>query len=233
MTTLAKVLLFVHLVVIGAVVGAFGAFYGSYGFGKLLGASDMEGGLAMGAAGMMPYGALIGAGLGIWLGVSKMPAWSSTIIKAGGFGLTGLAVLAVVGVYAYQELTDGDPYAVHEEPTVLIEWRLPEAFPHDQVKRTFRHTMRSSYMNWTLDTFWDDTPARDEAGRTVLRLKAKIRWRVTGRIFQLWRAPFHNSRTTIDPGLPRVIPEPPTEFTPWTDVEGAPGNAFRWRVVEK
>ncbi len=61
---------------------------------------------------------------------------------------------------------------------------------------------------------WADVPARDEGSTTILNLYGKIRWRVTGRTFQLWRAPNHDDRITVDLGVPKD-PEPSVEFSAW------------------
>ena len=50
MTLVAKILLFLQVVVICAALGAVLAFVGLMIFGNLAGASNMEGALAMGAA---------------------------------------------------------------------------------------------------------------------------------------------------------------------------------------
>ncbi len=61
MVLIAKNLLFVQIIVIAAAVGVAAAFFGLLLVATLLGASDMEGGLAMGAAGFAPVGAVAGA----------------------------------------------------------------------------------------------------------------------------------------------------------------------------
>lgn len=230
MVVIAKVLLFLQIVVIATAVGAAAAFFGLVLIGTVLGASTMEGGLAMGAAGLAPVGAVIGAALAAWFSWRTIGRMSRPAVLAGGYGLAVVAALAVGGWFLVEDLTDGDPYPPDAEPTVLIEWRLPETVRHDWVDRIFRFTMRSSYMDWTLTTHWQVPRARDEDGRTILRFRGKIRWRVTGRIFQLWRAPNHDDRITVDLGLPRD-PKPSSEYGPWREVGGAPGNAFRTRVV--
>ncbi len=232
MVSIAKILLFLQIVIIAAAVGAVVAFSGLLLVAGLSGGDDINGGLAMGAAGFAPVGALVGAALGVWLAWRTIARTSDTVILAGGYGLAVLAAGAVGGWFFYQEMTDGDPYTSGAEPTVLIEWRLPEVVRHDWVDRIFRYTMRSSYMDWTLSTGWDEPRARDEDARTILRMRAKIRWRVTGRVFQLWRAPDHNDRITVGLGLSRD-PEPTQQYGAWHEVEGAPGHAFRTRVVVK
>ncbi len=230
MVVIAKILLFLQIVVIAAAVGAIAAFLGVIFLATLSGADDMNGGLAMGAAGFAPVGALVGAALGAWLAWRLITRISNAAILGGGYGLAALAALAVGGWFIHQDLTDGDPYASDAEPTVLIEWRLPEVVRHDQVDAIYRFTMRSSYMDWTLSTAWDQPRARDEDRHTTLRMRGNIRWRVTGRIFQLWRAPAHNDRITVDLSLSRD-PEPMAEYGPWREVVGAPGHAFRTRVI--
>ncbi len=230
MVPVAKILLFLQIVIIAAAVGAVVAFIGLLLVAGLSGADDVNGGLAMGAAGFAPLGALVGAALGIWLAWRMIARTSNAVILGAGYGLAILAGGAVGGWFFYQEMTDGDPYATGAEPTVLIEWRLPEVVRHDWVDRIFRFTMRSSYMDWTLSRGWDEPRARDEDARTILRMYAKIRWRVSGRVFQLWRAPTHDDRITVDLGLPRD-PRPTQHYGPWQEVEGAPGHAYRTRVI--
>ena len=67
MVLITCVFFVLQVMVIMAATGAIAAFLGTIALGNLLGASNMEGGLAMGAAGFMPIGGLIGAGLGAWL----------------------------------------------------------------------------------------------------------------------------------------------------------------------
>ena len=229
MIFVARILLLLQITIIMAAVGAVVTFIGLISIATLFGASDREGGLAMGAAGIAPMGALVGAAIGLYLAWRMVRAMSNPAILVGGYGLAVLALAAVGAWFAYQELTDGDPYAADREPVVHIEWRLPEKVRHDWVDRIFRFTMRSSYMDWTLSTQWDSPRVRDEDGVSILRMRGFIRWRVTGRVFQLWRAPNHNDRITIDPGLPRD-PDHQDDYGPWQDVPGQPGNAFRIRV---
>ena len=75
MVLIARILLFVLIVAIAAVVGAFAAFFGLYFIGRLMGATDFEGALAMGAAGFMPAGAVVGAVAGAilaWVLIRKL-----------------------------------------------------------------------------------------------------------------------------------------------------------------
>ena len=62
MLQIAKILLFflVVAVAVGAALGAIGTFFGLISISLLLGASNMEGGLAMGAASLAPVGASLG-----------------------------------------------------------------------------------------------------------------------------------------------------------------------------
>ncbi|MEP0942082.1 MAG: hypothetical protein ABJH63_01815 [Rhizobiaceae bacterium] len=212
-----------------AAIGAIVLFFGVIGIGNLLGASNMEGGLAMGAAGLMPIGGVVGAGLGIWLAWKVMKRLSKGATMVAGFGLATLIAAAIAGWFVYEELSDGNPYLATQEPTVHIEWRLPEKVRHEQVDRLFRFTMRSSYKNWILSDSWDLPRVRDENGISILRMTARIRWRVTGRTFQLWRAPNHDDRITVDIGLPKD-PNNQSEYGPWQQVADHPGHAFRTRV---
>lgn len=230
MVVAARILFFVMIVLIAAVLGATVAFFVMIAIGTVAGADNTGGGLAMGAAGLAPVGAIVGAAIGTWFAWRTIIRFNDKAIMAGGFGLAGLAVLAVGGWFVNAELTDGDPYEPGREPTVLIEWRVPEAIPPEEVDGIYRFTMRSSYMNWTLSTRWDEPRTRKEDGGTILRMRGEIRWRVTGRIFQLWRAPAHDDRITVDLGLARD-PQPSAEYGPWREVDGAPGHAFRTRVV--
>jgi len=230
MVLIARILLFLQIVVIAAAAGAVVAFFGIYLLATLAGADDMSGALAMGSAQLAPVGGLAGALLGAWIAWRMIAGGGDAAVMAGGYGLAVLAGLALGGWYLVDELTDGNPYAQGEEPTVLIEWRLPEKVRHEDVDRIYRYTMRSSYMDWTLNTHWDEPRARDEDEHTVLRMRGEIRWRVPDRIFQLWRAPNHDDRFTVDLGLPRD-PDPTAEYGPWQDVADAPGHAFRTRIV--
>jgi len=230
MVLIARLLLFIQIVIIAAVLGAAVIFFGTIVLAMMFGASDEEGALAMGAAGLMPAGAVIGAGLGAWLAWRMLRRMKAASIMAGGYGLAGLAALSAGGWLLYEDLSDGNPYPQGKEPVVQIEWRLPETVPHAQVKRVFRFMMRSSYMNWILSTEWDSPAVRDEDGHSILRWRGQIRWRVTGRTFQMWRAPLHNVRITVDLNLPRD-PKPAAEYGPWQQVRSAPGHAFRTRIA--
>ncbi|MEZ5877638.1 MAG: hypothetical protein R3D43_07715 [Tepidamorphaceae bacterium] len=125
MTLAARILLFVIIVVVAAAAGTVGIFFGSYYFGILLGASTMEGGLAMGAAGLAPWGGAIGGIAGSMVRVAAGAAHRKRAAMAGGYGITLFAALCVGGWFLAEDLTDGDPYE-GEAPTVLVEWRLPE-----------------------------------------------------------------------------------------------------------
>jgi len=230
MLTLARILLFVQCVLIAAALGAVAVFILVMALGALTGSSNINGGLAMGAAGMMPIGGVIGAALGAWLGWRAVTRWSRRMVLGAGFGLLALATVIAGGWWLTQELTDGNPYAAGKEPTVLIEWRLPGLVPHNKVQPVYRYTMRSTYMDWTLTSHWDDPFARDEDGRTILRFRGIPRWRVDGRIFQLWQFPDHDNRITVDLGLPRD-PKPQPDYGPWQTVAEAPGHAFRTRTL--
>lgn len=232
MVIVAKILLVLQVAMIMAGLGAVVTFFGLIAIATLFGASHMEGGLAMGAVGIAPVGALVGAGIGIFLAWRMTKLMSNGAILLGGYGLAVLVLAAIGAWFAYEEMTDGDPYLAANEPTMHIEWRLPEKVRHDWVDRIFRYSMRSSYMDWILSTHWDVPRVRDENGVSILRMRAKIRWRVTGRVFQLWRAPHHDERITIDPGLPRD-PKHQDEYGPWQEVADHPGNAFRVRVSRK
>ena len=230
MLLIARILLFLQIVAITGALAGIITFFGVILIANLFGASNMEGALAMGAAGIAPFGALAGGIAGAliaWLMISRL---SRSVIMGFGFGLVALAGLGVGGWFVFQELTDGNPYIQGREPTVLIEWRLPEKINHDRLDRIFRYGLRSSYQNWSLSTRWNTPRGRDEGEHTILRLQAEIRWRVTGRIFQLWRTPNHDDRITVDLGLPRD-PKPMAEYGPWNKIEAAPGNEFRIRVV--
>ena len=202
MVGLAKFLLFLQLVIVGA---------------------------AMGAVGFMPIGALAGAAVVAWLSLKFRNSVSDRVALGAGYGLFVLAGLSVAGWFLVEELTDGNPFAQGKEPWVHIEWRLPEKLEPEQVGQTFRHTMRSPYMDWTLTTKWDDPDVRYEGGQTILRLRGQLRWRLSGRIFQLWRAPAHQDRITISLNL-GPDPKRTDDYGPWVDVEGYSGQAYRVRV---
>lgn len=232
MVLIARILLFTGIVAIAAAAGAFVAFVGIILLGTLTGSDNMNGGLAMGAAGLAPVGALAGAALGAWLAWRLISRLDSRAAMAGGYGLAALAGLSVGGWFLVQELTDGNPYAQGEEPTVLIEWRVPETVRHDWVDGVYRFMMRSSYMDWPLSTDWDEPRARDEDGHTILRMRGEIRWRVPKRTFQFWRARAQDDRITVELDLPRD-PRPTADYGPWREVESHPGHAFRTRVVAR
>ena len=227
MVLIARILLFVLIVAIAAVVGAFAAFFGLYFIGRLMGATDFEGALAMGAAGFMPIGAVAGAVAGAilaWVLIRKLEPRAA---MGAGYGLAGAIALGAAGWFGLDYYQQGGPYAVEDEPLVQIEWRLPEQIAASDVV-LYRHTMRSTFMDWTLDTAWDDPAAREEEGRTVLRFRGYLRWRREGRIFQLWKFPEHNDRITVELKL-GADPEAQADYGPWR--EAGEGHAFRTRVV--
>lgn len=230
MLTFAKALLFIHIVLLSALCGAATIFIVVMVVGSLTGASNINGGLAMGAAGMTPIGGLIGAAIGAWLGWRAVTRMQRKTVLAAGFGVAALTVLCAGAWLAVRELTDGNPYRQGEEPVVHLEWRLPETVPHDRVQPLYRYTFRSSYMDWTLSSQWDDPFVRDQDGHTILRFRTRIRWRVDGRIFQLWTFPNHDDRITVGLNLPRS-PKPADSWSPWVPVDGAEGHAFRTRVA--
>lgn len=229
MVIFAKILLFIYIVLISAVLGAAVAFFGVIVLAELMGASNINGGLAMGAVGYAPVGGLVGAGLGAWLFVKIANRAGSAAVMGAGFGFLAVSMLAVAGWFVYQKVSSGSPYRPGKEPIVLIEWRLPDTLPAGDAIN-WRFMMRSSYMNWILPSEWDEPASRQENGHTILRMRVTIRWRVTGRTLQLWRAPQHDKRMTITPDLPR---DPPAsdDFGPWHDIDSAPGNAYRLRII--
>lgn len=230
MVGFAKFLLLLQLAAVGAVAGAFVAFFGLILVAQLFGASTMEGGLAMGAVGFMPFGAIGGAGVAVWLCWKFRYKLSDRGALASGFGLIALVGLAIGGWFLIEELSDGNPYDQGKEPWVHIEWRLPEELDSNEIRRIFRHTMRSPHMDWTLTTQWDVPDMRYEAGHTLLRLRGELRWRLDGRIFQLWRAPAHNDRITINLNLGHD-PQPMDDYGPWVEVDEHPGQAWRVKVT--
>ncbi|MEM7300339.1 MAG: hypothetical protein AAF468_04580 [Pseudomonadota bacterium] len=232
MVLFARILLFIQIVALFAVAATVLTFLVAIFFGTLSGVSSREGALAMGAAGVAPLGGIVGAALGAWVGWKITSRIGRAAALSGGYGLMGFALLGVIGWFILQDLTDGDPYHHTEEPVMHLEWRLNETVPHAQVDRIFRFMMRSSYENWILSDNWDEPRARDEDGRTILRRKFSIRWRVNGRTLQVWRAPGHGDRITIEPKLPRD-PKPTADYGPWHEVEGHPDLAYRIRIGVK
>ncbi|MBO6718359.1 MAG: hypothetical protein JJ913_10425 [Rhizobiaceae bacterium] len=177
----------------------------------------------------MPVGGIIGAALGAWLAWRTVRGLEGRAAMAAGFGLAGFAALGGAGWYGLTLYERGSPYEAGEEPTVLIEWRLPDIVPPSDIVN-YRHTMRSTFKDWTLNTEWDDPVAREEDGRTVLRFRGEIRWRRAGRIFQLWKFPADNERITVELNL-GADPQAADSYGPWKEVSAAPGHAFRTRVL--
>ncbi len=229
MLLIARILLFIQIVIIAAALGAFGSFFGLISISLLLGADSREGALAMGAAGLMPIGGLLGAGIGVWVAWKAITGLNKAAILGGGFGLLALAMASVGGWFVLEEMADGDPYDAAKEPTAHIEWRLSKLVPVEQIKPVYRYTMRSTFMDWTLSSHWDDPYFREENGKTILRFRASLRWREDGRMFQVWNFPKHDDRTTVILDMPDD-PSPSEAFSAWQPVEGEHGEAVRWRV---
>lgn len=232
MAVIGKILTFIFVTLFCAGIGAVVAFFGIFIIATAMGDSNMNGGLAMGAAGLAPIGAIIGAGVGIWLSwlICKNP--NPKLAMGLGYGLLGIVALCVGGWFLVEELTDGNPYEPGKEPVAHIEWKVPDQVPITHVDSIFRQMMRSSHMDWILSDRWDEPRSRDEDGRTIIRMTVELRWRVRERPFQLWRAPNHDDRITVDLGIP-ADPEHSDEYGPWTKVEGHPGNEFRWRIERR
>lgn len=230
MFQIARILLFLQIVVLAAAIGAIVGFFGLILLGEVTGTSNINGGLAMGAAGFAPVSALVGALAGAWFGWRLIGRLGRNTVMFGGFGIAVLIALSVGGWLLFEELNDGNPYAPDKEPTLLIEWRLPGLIAHDEARQFYRHLLRTSYMDWVLNVGWDEPHARDENGQTILRLSGKIRWRVTGRTLQIWRFPLHDVRITAELGLGKD-PKPMAEYGPWQAVKEAPDHAFRTRIA--
>ena len=107
MVVLAKILLFVQVTLLAAALGAVVAFLGLILVGTMMGASTMEGGLAMGAVDFMRIGGFVGAIIGGWLAWRLTSRIGDRGAMAGGYGLLLVALLAVGGWFLQQELTDG------------------------------------------------------------------------------------------------------------------------------
>ncbi|MCP5096867.1 MAG: hypothetical protein GY943_15055, partial [Chloroflexi bacterium] len=117
MVPVAKILLFLQIVIIAAAVGAVVAFFGLLLVAGLSGSDDVNGGLAMGAAGIAPVGALVGAALGVWLAWRTIERTSNAVILGAGYGLAVLAAGAVGGWFFHQDLTHAAPHATGAAPT--------------------------------------------------------------------------------------------------------------------
>lgn len=232
MVFIARILLFLQIVVLAVAAGAVIAFFGIILIATLLGDTNMDGGLAMGAVGFGPIGAVAGAILGAWLAWFALKRISDSTILVGGYGLMAFAALCVGGWFLIEELTDGNPYPADAEPVVLIEWRLPAKANEKLVVENYRHMMRSSYKNWILTTAWQMPRSREKNGQTILRFRANIRWRVTGRKFQLWVAPNHDDRITVALDLAKD-PQASPDYGPWRKVQNAAGHAYRTRIIRR
>ena len=161
-----------------------------------------------------------------------MARMSRGAILLGGYGLAAIVVFAIGAYFVIEELSDGNPYEIENEPVLLVEWRLPEQIQHSMADRIFRYSLRSTFMDWSLSLGWDTPRVRDEGGVSILKLRGYLRWRENGRVMQLWRAPNHDDRITVQLGLDDD-PAHQEEFGPWRSVEEEPGLAFRTRVVRQ
>ena len=102
---IAKALLILCVALIGAVVGAAIIFFAVVILGELTGSDNEQGAIAMGAAGFIPFGAIVGGVLGTWLIGRNIRLVSSKTAMVVGFGLPSLAA-ALVGGWINCLITD-------------------------------------------------------------------------------------------------------------------------------
>ena len=111
MLIIAKVALVAEIaLIVGAIVGIASSL-GFYEGSRMLGVRDMNGGLAMGVATtILPLASVIGAGIGIWLGILAVRAASPPTIWITSAGLWAVAGAAAVYYLVLPNLNDGNPY---------------------------------------------------------------------------------------------------------------------------
>ncbi len=182
----------------------------------MLGVRDMNGGLAMGVATtILPLASVIGAGIGIWLGILAVRAASPPTIWITSAGLLAVAGAAAVYYLVLPNLNDGNPYDLEgPRPVVHMEIQLPWQIQAGMADRFFRKSFES-YSSSHAE--WDEPRQRDEASRTILRFKVKLYWRVSDRRMVLWRAD----------GGPKMVfvlhipeePFPTEAYGPWQRVD--------------
>lgn len=213
----AKTLLVIEVAAITSAICAVVAAIGFYFIARLFGVHDMNGGLAMGAVWQIgPIGAVIGAGVGIWLGILAVRAASdlTTVIASLGIAIIAGAITALV--YWQPFKNDGNPYDLNApRPVAYLEVKLPWPIQAGMADRFFRKYMET--YTTTSHVQWDGGRQRDEDGKTILQMKVNLFWRVDNRKLILWRAD-GGPRLVFDLRLPK---DPPASagFGPWQLVD--------------
>ena len=229
--------------IIGAVAGAAVGFFGSILVATALGASNMNGGLAMGAATtFLPLGAVIGAVLALVLVLKwrKGKGPDSKVSKiVGGILLAGCLA---IGGYLYKEYWYVPPAPTLSGPvrTLHVEIRLPA----DMIDEEYFKGQRTRL--YAYQTVLDaDKPLtrQDNGGIVVLGAQHRMHYRVNDRKITLWVR--YNRILVFELPIPE-IPVPSDMFSDWQPVsrvgenyydkgiDGAGDNIFiRTRVSER
>lgn len=240
---IGRLLFVLEISVLLAVLGAALAFFVFIFVMEAAGVSNINGGLAMGAANTIaPAGGLIAGLLGLYFGYRLAVKIGDRAATATAFSVLGFIGAVVGAIYLHDELTDGDPYDLDgPRPYVLFEIRVPEVVPPGMADRLFRKSMRT--YTTTATVLWRKPRQRPDGESTILNAEAVLYWRVSNRAFVFWRAR-NGPRHVFDLGLP---PEPDATpaFGPWRradwvedaesgekrDPPEGPGIELRYRVV--
>lgn len=229
---MAQVFRLLLTIVIAAVIGAVGMVAGFYLFviiGQAMGASNREGALAMGAAGLAPIAGVVMGLVGLWPGwwIAKrtppaVAGFVSVPILVGGIG---------AGAWfggAFDPPPPPDPNAAYyypgTPPEVAFEVRLDRKVPAEGIQGRWQKNLRTHQpMNYVA---WEDDPVREEDGVTILRLATRLAWRHDGRVLEVWEGemwPESGPRYLFDLDL-AAVPEMTQGFGDWHRVDRVEDN---------
>lgn len=171
---------------LGAVIGGAAGALAFAGIGLLTGADAREGGVAMAAALLgLPLGAVIGAGLGLWLALRWRRRSGASVIGWQVWGALGLLV-AGAGAFAFW-LFDNDipPSFAHDAPRPVLEAeiRLPDGLPGVDYAVNRGAQVRSQVVYSRTD---QPLPTRLEPGYTVLSTRIELTYRTADRSLELY-----------------------------------------------
>lgn len=201
--------------VLGGVMGGAVGFFGYILLGKLTGADDQQGALAMGAAvAGLPLGLVIGAVVGCVLVLRwRRKAGAGPVTGKQGLAALGLTGAVLAGLYAYFFFEPPKPTFGGTPPVVLAEIRMPAAMADLEFLKG-----RSSLLRTYEDTYYDaDTPlaARRDGGDVILETRQRLFFRRDDRAIHVWSRPDRLLIFELNLG---ENPAQTADFTEWQPV---------------